>query len=261
MKVIYSVFCLGMLLQLTICGQKKPTADYIIYNANIWTGNEKNIAARAMAVAADTILSIGNMEKGQAFKGTQTKMLNLKDQFVTPGFIDSHVHLMTGGRSLLSVDLRDANSPEEFTKRIAAFAKDTPADEWILEGNWDHTLWGGELPKKEWIDDHTSENPVAVFRLDWHMLLANSAALNFAGIDENTPEVDGGAIVKDEQGNLTGILKNNAMNLLLDKMPPMSTTQKENSFKAAVNYFVLNGVTTVHEFGFTLPNLYKNGSN
>jgi len=247
MKLISNILYAIMVVQLATCSQKKPVADYIFYNAKIWTASEKNATAQAMAIAADTILAIGSKQSTQVFKGPQTEMINLNGQFVTPGFIDSHVHLMTGGRSLLSVDLRDAGSPEEFAKRIANFAKKTPAKEWILEGNWDHTLWGGELPHKDWIDTISSQNPVALFRLDWHMLLANSAALNFAGIDKNTPNVEGGTIVRDEQGNLTGVLKDNAMNLLLDKIPPMSTTQKESAFKAAVDYFISNGVTSVHD--------------
>jgi len=232
---------------MSACNESKPTADSIISNAVIWTGDEKLSLAESMAIHADTIMAVGTNEVTQKFKGQNTTVIDLAGRFVTPGFIDSHVHLMTGGRSLLSVDLRDANTPEEFSRRIAEFAKKTPADVWILEGNWDHTLWGGELPKREWIDETTQENPVVVFRLDWHMVLANSAALKYAGIDKNTPDVEGGTIVRDKNGNLTGILKDNAMNLLLDKIPPMSAVQKEESFRAAMTYFLSNGVTSVHD--------------
>jgi len=180
-------------------------------------------------------------------KAAKTIIVNAEGKFITPGFIDSHVHLMTGGRSLLSVDLRDAKTPEEFSKRVADFTKTIEPGEWILEGNWDHTLWGGELPDKNWIDEFTEDNPVLVMRLDWHMALANSAALKYAGITSATPNVDGGTIEKDENGNLTGILKDNAMNLVLDKMPAMTTAQKDKSFKAAMDYFLSNGVTSVHD--------------
>ncbi len=246
-QIINGILLIGITIicQSTSC--IKIRADYIIHNANIWTANQKALSAQAMAISADTILAIGSLKTVKAFKGPQTNMIDLNGQFVTPGFIDSHVHLITGGRSLLSVDLRDANTPKEFANRLSNFVKKTPANEWVLEGNWDHTLWGGELPHKDWIDTCTQQHPVALFRLDWHMLLANTAALNFAGIDKNTPNIEGGTIVKDEQGNLTGILKNNAMNLLLDKIPAMSVTQKEQAFKAAIDYFALNGVTSVHD--------------
>lgn len=229
------------------CHQKQKKADLIISNAVIWTGNENQVYANSMAIQGGKIVAIGEAKEMEAFKGEQTKKLDLKGQFITPGFIDSHVHLMTGGRSLLSVDLKDAKTPEEFSQRITDFAKTLPAQEWILEGNWDHTLWGGELPHKNWIDKGTKDNPVLVMRLDWHMALANSAALKYAGIDKNTPDVEGGVIEKDENGNLTGMLKDNAMNLVLDKMPAMTFEQKDKAFKAAMDYFVSNGVTSVHD--------------
>ncbi len=127
------------------------------------------------------------------------------------------------------------------------FAKSIPKGSWILEGNWDHTLWGGELPKKEWIDADTKENPVVIYRLDGHMVLANSLALKIAGIDKNTPDIKGGKIIKDKNGIPTGILKGNAMNQLLEKIPPMTDFQKEKALKSASKYLLSNGVTSVHD--------------
>lgn len=229
------------------CQEAPSTADLIIHNATIWTGDSAQLSAQAMAISRDTIMAIGTNETVQKYKGAQTKTLDAGGKFITPGFIDSHVHLMTGGRSLLSVDLRDATTPEEFSRRVGDFAKTIAPGEWILEGNWDHTLWGGELPHRDWIDTLTPETPVLLFRLDWHMALANSAALTFAGVDENTEDVEGGTIERDENGKLTGILKDNAMNLVMDKIPPMSIEQKTKAFQAAQDYFLSNGVTSVHD--------------
>ena len=247
MKFQQITFLIGILNLLWACQPPMPKADIVITNANIWTGNDQQKKATAIAIAADTIMAIGSKEEIASFKGTNTEIVDINGKFITPGFIDSHVHLLTGGRSLLSVDLRDASTPEEFSKRITDFAKSQPKGEWILEGNWDHTLWGGELPRKEWIDELTQDHPVALYRLDGHMVFANSAALAFAGIDKNTPEVEGGIIIRDEDGNPTGILKSNAMNILLDKIPPMPDEQKIKSFKAAMDYFLSNGVTSVHD--------------
>lgn len=229
------------------CSKTEIEADLIITNAKIWTASELKSYAKAIAIKSDTILAIGDNDVAMNHKGAKTKTIDAEGKFITPGFIDSHVHLMTGGRSLLSVDLRDAKTPEEFGKRVANFAKTIEPNEWILEGNWDHTLWGGELPHKNWIDEFTSNNPVLVMRLDWHMALANSAALKYAGITNATKNIEGGTIEKDENGNLTGILKDNAMNLVLDKMPAMTNAQKDKSFKAAMDYFLSNGVTSVHD--------------
>lgn len=229
------------------CQEAVLKADLIISNANIWTGNTEQLSAQSIAISGDSILAIGSNETVLEYKGKQTKIIDAEGKFITPGFIDPHVHLMTGGRSLLNVELRDAKTPKEFIERIADFAKTIEPGTWILEGNWDHTLWGGELPNKNWIDKYTKENPVVIYRLDGHMVLANSAALKAAGIDENTPEMEGGKFIRNKDGSLTGILKNKAMDLVLDKIPPMNTDQKNASFKAAMNYFLSNGVTSVHD--------------
>lgn len=112
----------------------------------------------------------------------------------------------------------------------------------------DHTLWGGELPTKEWIDEFTQDNPVALYRMDGHMILANSAALKIAGIDKNAPDVEnGGEIVKNSNGEPTGILKSEAMYLVLNKIPALSDSQKEKAIKAAQDYLNAQGITSIHD--------------
>ena len=247
MKTQSYSFLILLMIMLSSCKDSTQKAELIITNANIWTGNEHQMEAQAMAIAGDSIIAIGTIEDIQNYKNEQTEVVDVNGGFITPGFIDSHVHLIGGGSGLLSVDLRDAGTPEEFTKRIADYAKQMEPGTWVKDGNWDHTLWGGELPKKEWIDAYTKENPVIVYRLDGHMLLANSLAMEIAGIDKNTPDIEGGEIVRYEDGTLTGIFKDNAMNLLFEKVPPMTKTEKEKAFKAAMNYFLSNGVTSVHD--------------
>ena len=217
-----------LLLVLTLIScEKVKKADLIVTNAVIWTGNEKQQTAQAMAIDSDTIVAIGTVEEINKYKGKKTKIVDANGKFITPGFIDSHVHLLQGGNSLSSVALRDAKTPEEFAKRISDYARKLQPGEWILEGNWDHTLWGGTLPTKEWIDKYTPDNPVVVYRLDGHMILANSAAMKFAGIDKNTADVKDGTIVRDKEGNPTGIFKSNAMPLILNKIPELTRKQKE----------------------------------
>ncbi len=238
--------CLVLTLFLS-CKENVPEADLIVLNANIWTGNDAQPKAQAIAISADTIVAIGNDKEIQNYKGASSKVVDAGGKFMTPGFIDSHVHLMMGGNSLLSVELRDAATPEEFSKRISDYAQTLEKGKWIEEGNWDHTLWGGELPNRAWIDANTSDNPVAVYRLDGHMILANSAALKLAGIDKNTADVAGGEIIRDKNGVPTGILKDNAMNAVLDIIPPKTDAEKDKIFRAAMDYFAANGVTSVHD--------------
>lgn len=180
----FILFSIILIALCSSCSNEKLKAELIIENAVIWTGNSKSPEAQAMAINGDTIMAIGTLDEIQKFKGKNTAIKNMGGKFITPGFIDAHVHLMMGGNALLSVELRDANTQEEFIKRITDYAKTLNKNSWILEGNWDHTLWGGELPKKEWIDKYTEQNPVVLYRLDGHMVLANSLALKIAGIDE-----------------------------------------------------------------------------
>ncbi|MDO6470597.1 amidohydrolase [Maribacter sp. 1_MG-2023] len=240
-------FLLVTTLLVCSCGTDSVKADLIITNANIWTGNTNSPKAEAMAIKADTILAIGSLVDIQKFKGLSTEIKDVGGKFITPGFIDTHVHLLMGGNSLLSVQLRDASTKQEFIDRISAFTKEIEPGQWIVEGNWDHTLWGGELPNKDWIDEYTGDNPVAIYRMDGHMILANSAALKIAGIDENSPDVENGEIVKNPVGTPTGILKSEAMYLVLNEIPKLTDSEKEEALSAAQDYLVSQGVTTVHD--------------
>ncbi len=246
--MIKKIFALLPVLVLTLsCNTDQVKADLILINSIIWTGNPDHPSAEAMAIKADTIVAIGSAAEIQQFKGAKTKIIDTDRQFVTPGFIDAHVHLLMGGNALLSVALRDVNTQKEFISRIASYAQTLAPNEWIVEGNWDHTLWGGELPSKTWIDEFTQNNPVAIYRMDGHMILANSVALKIAGIDEDSPAVPNGEIVRNPDGTPTGILKSEAMYLVLNKIPPLSQSQKELAIQKAQDYLVSQGVTSIHD--------------
>tara|TARA_Y100000385_G_scaffold282812_1_gene337859 strand:- start:862 stop:2082 length:1221 start_codon:yes stop_codon:yes gene_type:complete len=247
MMLSQKLILIGLVILSLSCQSDSKKADLIIHNAVIWTGVENEDYKRSIAITDEKIIATGTDDELTHLKDDNTTLIDAKGNFIVPGFIDSHVHLMAGGRSLLSVDLRNASSPEEFKHKVAGFAESLKEGEWILEGNWDHTLWGGELPHKDWIDEVTENIPVFLFRLDGHMALANTAALKFAGVDNDIPDVDGGTIIKDDLGNLTGLLKDNAMNLVIDKIPPMTSEQKRETFEAASEYFISNGVTSVHD--------------
>lgn len=229
------------------CQQEIISADIIVKNATIWTGNLNQPIAEAMAIKGDSILAIGTVEDVSKFKNDLTDVIDVDGNFITPGFIDSHVHLLMGGNSLLSVQLRNTNTKEEFIQRISSFSKELEPNQWIVEGNWDHTLWGGELPSKEWIDEFTKDNPVAIYRMDGHMILANSAALKIAGIDRNTSKIENGEIVRNPDGTPTGILKSEAMYLVLNKIPSLTDSQKEKAIRSAQDYLHSNGVTSIHD--------------
>src|SRR4051812_6826510 len=164
---------------------------------------------------------------------------------VTPGFMDGHLHFTDGGFQLASVDLRPANSPEEFIARLKAFASERRPGEWILGGDWDHERWpDAPLPRREWIDSVTPHNPVFVYRLDGHMGLANSAALRAAGIDRTTADIAGGIIVRDARTHEpTGILKDRAMGPVESAVPAPTAAQRDAALQRALAFAASKGVT------------------
>ena len=218
-----------------------------IVNARIWTGDDAQPWAQALVVDGETLALVGSDE--DARKANAAQVVDAGGRLIVPGFTDAHVHFISGGFSLASVQLRDAHSREEFAARIKAFAATVPAGTWITGGDWDHTLWGGELPKREWIDSVTPDHPVWVNRLDGHMSLANGVALKLAGISRATKDVPGGAIVRDRKGEPSGVFKDNAMSLIDGVVPAASAEMNDRALLAAMKYVNAQGVTTVHNMG------------
>ncbi len=219
-----------------------------LVNGRVWTGNPAQPEAEAVAVADDRIVAVGSTADVRARAGG-AEVIDLGGQFLVPGFIDSHVHFIDGGFRLTSVQLREAATREDFVARVKAFAATTPPGTWITGGDWDHTLWGGELPRRDWIDAVTPDRPVWVNRLDGHMALANTAALRAAGVTRDTPNIEGGEIVRDAHGEPTGLLKDNAMQLVDTRMPPPSEALKDRALDAAMRHVAARGVTSVHNMG------------
>ena len=226
-----------------------PPPSLAIVNARIWTGNPAQPEAEALTCVGDRITWVGSSAELRQRIGADVRPIDLAGQFVVPGFIDSHVHFVDGGFRLTSVQLRDASTRDAFVSRLEAFAATVPAGTWITGGDWDHTLWGAELPRRDWIDAVTPAHPVWVSRLDGHMALANSAALTLAGVSRSTADVSGGEIVRDRTGEPTGLLKDNAMGLVAAKVPPPSGDMKDRAFEAAMKYVAEQGVTSVHNMG------------
>ena len=223
--------------------------DAIYLNGSVWTGDKAAPRAEAIAVDDGRIVAVGANGAVRAEAGAAARTVDLDGAFVVPGFIDNHTHFLFGGFGLASVQLRDAASPEEFAKRIADFAKTQPAGRWIRFGDWDHELWGGELPRADWINAATPDHPVFVSRLDGHMALANARAMALAGVTAATPTPEGGEIVRDENGEPTGVFKDTAMALIESVIPPYTDEERDAAFDAAQAYALSRGVTQVHDMG------------
>jgi predicted amidohydrolase YtcJ len=221
----------------------------IVVNGRVWTGDPAKPWAEAVAIAGSKVRAVGSTAEIANLATASTTRIDAKGGLVTPGFIDSHIHFLTGGRNLSSVQLRDAKTKEQFIARIRDFAKTVPAGTWITGGDWDHENWGGELPSRTWIDAATPDHPVWVNRLDGHMSLANTKALTLAKITREVKEIAGGEIVRDTKGEPTGLLKDNAMGLVNRAVPPRSPEMGERALIAAMNYVAAQGVTSVVHVG------------
>lgn len=225
-------------------------ASLIVYG-RIWTGDSTRPWAQALAVRGERIVALGSRGEIARMAGSGTRVLDNGPGLVTPGFADAHTHFISGGFQLVSVNLRDADTPEEFVRRIAAYARNLRPGEWILGGDWDHERWrGSPLPRREWIDSVSPHNPVFVQRLDGHMGVANSLALMRAGIERETAAPPGGEIVRDSlTGEPTGVLKDNAMARMFQVIPPPTQEQIDSALSRAMRHAVSLGVTNVHVMG------------
>jgi predicted amidohydrolase YtcJ len=247
------IFCVFTSFAMTINVQSQPNRNseapsLIVVNANVRTMDPSRPTAEAIAIYGNRIMALGSTQEIRKLAGAGTRIVDAQKQLVLPGFNDAHVHFLSGGFQLASVDLRDADSPREFADRIRTFAEKLPAGRWITGGDWDHERWpGAPLPTKELIDGDTPNVPVFVSRLDGHMSLANSVALKLAGVTRETKDPPGGLIVRDASGEPTGVLKDAAMGFVWKVVPQSSFEEKLTAARAATEHAARLGVTSVQD--------------
>jgi predicted amidohydrolase YtcJ len=231
---------------------RAQTATLVLLNGKIWTENPGLPEAEAIAIEGPRILAVGSSASMRKLAGPNARIIDLQGRRVLPGFNDSHVHFLAGGSSLLDVQLGDANSAAEFRRRLGDYAKSLSEGTWIRDGNWDHQRWNpAALPTHQLIDDVTPHNPVMVWRVDGHMVLVNAYAMKLAGIDRTTKDVPGGEILRDRDGNPTGILKDEATALVERVMPSLSPQELDAAMTAAMHEAASHGVTSVQNMADT----------
>ena len=247
MKNILIVF-LSILFITSLSAQNMKTA---FINGKVYTVNENQPTAQAVVVEQNKIIFVGSNEDAKKFIDPSTNVIDLKGKLMLPGFIDNHVHFITGGFYLLGIDLRPANSTNEFKQILKNYAQKNPG-KWITGGYWDHEKWEvKDLPTKGMIDEVVSNQPVFVDRLDGHMGVANSFALKLAGITKDTQSPDGGLIVKDPiTGEPTGVLKDNAMYLITKHIPDPTSEENYDALIAALDEAKKLGITSVQDITY-----------
>jgi predicted amidohydrolase YtcJ len=230
-------------------GAQQFEADLVIVNANVRTMDSGRPTAEAVAVYGGRVVAVGSSEEIKRLAGKATRVIDARGALVLPGFNDAHVHFLSGGFQLSSVDLRDSSTPQEFAERIRRFSEKAPKGRWITGGDWDHERWpGSPLPTKELIDPFTQDRAVFVNRLDGHMALANSYALKLAGVTRETPDPPGGLIVRDAKtGEPTGVLKDAAQSFVWKVFPEPSFEEKLEAARASTDHAAAHGVTSVQD--------------
>src|SRR5215813_3763788 len=231
---------------------ERPAAESIITNAKVWTVDRNHQQAEAVAILGNRIVAVGTEAEIDSWRGQQTRIIDAAGKLLLPGFNDAHVHFISGSMQLDQVQLNDARTKQEFIRRIADQVRRTPKGEWMLGGAWDEQNWAEQepnagLPTREWIDAVTPSTPVFVNRHDGHEALANSLALKLASITAKTQAPAGGEIVRDAQGNPTGLLKDAAMSLVDHVIPPITPERRLRAARRGLEHAASLGVTSLQD--------------
>jgi len=242
---------------LALSAQQKPTPDaiythgYILTGAHLQSTDKSTTPAQvtAIAVASGKIIAVGDDATILALKTPTTKIIDLNNAFVMPGFNDAHTHMANAGRNKLTVDLDHVPTLAEMQSRIRTFTTTLPAGAWVRGGGWDHTIWPDKhLPTRADIDAVTAGHPAIFTRTDEHIAVVNSAALAAAGITAATPDPPGGKIDHDAKGQPTGIIREApALALIRAKIPPSSQEERRRALEVAIADALAHGVTSVQD--------------
>ncbi len=227
-------------------------ADLVLLGGRLMTLAPDQPTASALAITDGRIAAVGSDAEIQEYVGPGTRVVRLEGHSVTPGLVDGHAHLYGLGVALESVSVRDATSEAAAAERIAEAAASRSANEWITGRGWDQNLWDPpKFPRRATLDERISGHPVAVRRIDGHAVWVNSEALRIAGITRDTKDPEGGRIVRDEGGEPTGVLVDNAIDLVESHIPEPTADVVERRILLAAAKAASEGLTCVHEMGIS----------
>jgi predicted amidohydrolase YtcJ len=236
-------------------GEAKPKADILFVHGNVYTGVPANTAfssvlrEEAIAVRGDRILAVGKTADLEAFKGPQTQVVDLGGRFVMPGFNDAHLHLNDAGETKLSVDLTGVKSLDELRALVQKKVDSARAGEWILGAGWDETLWPVKATPTRWdLDEVSNGHPVFLGRIDGHIAVANTRALQLASITLASRDPQGGHIDRNEAGEPTGILRETAQAAVREVVPKPSHEQRRDGLELALADLAEHGVTSAQDY-------------
>src|SRR5205823_4020473 len=255
MRCLPSLF----LVVLAMTAVHAEPADTIFLNGNIYTVNEKQPHAEAIAIKMDRIAFVGSNIDAEKFRGDRTRVIDLHGHAVFPGFTDSHCHIFGIGEREMNLNLEGANTLEDFLAKVKERAAKTERGKWITGRGWIETFWQPpQFPTRDDLDKIAPDNPVFLTRADGHAAIANSAALKMAGIDQNTANPFGGEILKDKStGEPTGMLLDHAQGLVTKNIPKPTEAEREEAFLTGVKREIALGWCEIQNAGSELPDVAR----
>ncbi|MEQ8425559.1 MAG: amidohydrolase, partial [Cyclobacteriaceae bacterium] len=250
------------------CGEKQAPADMIISGGAIYTVDDANPMVEAVAVSNGKIVFAGTSAEAEKYKGDETKVIDLAGQTMTPGFIESHGHIMGLGYSELNLDLMDTKSWDEIVERVKDAVSKAQPGEWIVGRGWHQEQWD-KRPEKmvkgcqthQMLSDVSPDNPVYLGHASGHAGFANAKAMQIAGVNQMSIERmekdlgEGGEIIRDQLGNPTGLFNERAQSLIAKYIPENTDETDTKALELALDACARAGITSFHDAGASRKNI------
>ena len=250
LKVVSIILFYQMTVMIPVLADAPP-ADMIIVNGAIHTMDKSRPTAQMVAVVGDRIVHVGDRSAFNRWAGPSTKIIDLKDRAMTPGLIESHAHILYLGYARMKLDLSKAENYDQVVKIVAAAAADAPPGEWILGSGWHQSKWNPPpRPQVKGFQTHhalsavTPDNPVYLTHASGHAGMANAKAMQIAGVTAQRQILEGGEVIKDPQGQPTGIFIESAQELILWHIPETTTQKRRQALELAIDESIASGITT-----------------
>jgi predicted amidohydrolase YtcJ len=245
-----ALLLIALLSAAALHGQPANSADSIVVNAKIYTVNQQQPWAEALAVRGGRILAVGSNQQIAAYRTAATHVIDAAGGLVLPGFTDCHIHFMEGSLGLVHVDLNGAATAAEIQQRVKHYAAAHPHEPWILGMGWTYPVFAPSgLPDKKILDAAVPDRPVFLEAFDGHSAWANSKALTAAGITRATPDPPNGRIVRDAKGEATGALQEEAGELVFRFAPKPSREERLVALRRGLHEANRFGLVRVHSAG------------
>ncbi|MBP9154598.1 MAG: amidohydrolase [Xanthomonadales bacterium] len=227
-------------------------ADLIVHDARIYTVDANHPVVNALVVRGGRVVFVGSEREAMSFRAAKTQLLDLDGATVIPGMIDAHAHLLGLGQSLQTIDLRGTSSFDAVIAKVVERRAATASGRWIVGRGWDQNDWADtRFPEHTALSAKTTDHPVLLERVDGHAVLVNAAAMKAAGITSDSHDPDGGRIERDANGAPTGVLVDNAIDLVAKVMPASTADELRDAVTLAIAELQRWGLTGIHDAGVT----------